>query len=122
LNFLEQIKLEKENAIKSYTEEYSNSHTEADWNGNSIEIVEKNDIYLYISENKDTIKVTIGEFDPRISFSNLIYFCHVDYVGKYINSGLQFIGFYDSDYCKVSDIEFSSFKIIDCNVGWSFEG
>jgi len=122
LNFLEQLKFEKESAFNEVIENFSRKNNENDWNGNQLEIVEKNDIFLYISEDKKSINRTIGEYDPRIAFSYLICFCHVDYCAKYVNGGLHLIGFYDSDFCKVTDITFKSFKIKEFNGGFSFVG
>ncbi len=122
LKFLEQLKEEKSLTFKAKIESFKSQNSEDGWNGNILEIREKKDVFLYISEDKKSMKSTTGEYDPRISFSYLVCLCHLDYVAKYINGGLETIGFYDSDYIKVTEIPFESVKIIGCNGGFSFDG
>ncbi len=122
LNFLKRIKKQKSKAFFKKTIEFENQNSPDGWNGNVLDIQEKNDVFLYISEDKRSIKTSIGEYDPRIPFSYLVYMCHVNYGARYFNGGLEFIGFYNSDFVKVNEIPFESVKIIGFNGGFNFEG
>lgn len=122
LNFLEQIKKQKSRAFIKRINEFKRKNSADGWNGNILAIEDRNDVFLYISEDKKSIKVTIGEYDPRIPFSFLVYSCHVNYIAKYTNGGLELVGFYNSDFLKVREIPFESVKIIGFNGGFNFEG
>jgi hypothetical protein len=120
LEFSEKIRQEKDRIFESIVTDFESKAKPKDWNGTTLKIDNQVDVFFYLSEDKKTLDITWGEFDPKKRFSNLIFFCHYHHVANYINGGLKFIGFYDSNYNKVESIEIGSFKILNCTDGCSF--
>jgi hypothetical protein len=121
LEFIERIHLEKDQIFESRVKEFESKAKEGDWNGTKLEITNQSDVFFYLSEDKKSIKTSWDDFDPRIPFSFLIYFCFRYEVANYTNGGLKFIGFYDDNYEKVESIEIGDFEILKCDDGCNFD-
>jgi len=109
LEFFEEISKEKSNVFDAIEE------------SGITKIENQTDVFLYISDDKKNISTKWGEFDPRMQFSYLVYLFYYHAVTEYVNGGLEFIGFYDSDYRKIDEIPLEMISIIGCNVGCNFE-
>lgn len=120
IEFHERMQNQKDEFFEKKIIDYKNEHEEKDWNGNTLKIEAQQDVFIYFSQDKKNLNRTLGDFDPKLVFSHLIYFCYYHHVANYRNGGVELIGFYDNDYKKVNEIPIGDFKITGCSTGCSF--